>query len=263
MSYIEVFKNKPKTETNSPPLLLIHGACLGAWCWTDNFLPYFANAGYLALVLNLRGHGNSVSDKPLNKLSIDDYVEDVASVAGRLDKPPIVIGHSMGGLVAQRFAARHETVAVILMGPSPLAGMQSQSKRLLRKYPWQFFIASIRRNIYYIYPDNDSVRDIMFSPNTPEETVTRCRERLQKESWLVSQEMTPPQKRPYFIKSPILVLGGEHDGTVLPDAICETAKAYNAPCHIFEGMGHNLMLEPDWPEVAKFIDIWIKNEFTR
>ena len=261
MNYIEVFESKPKIATNYPPLLFIHGACLGAWCWTDNFLAHFTNAGYHSLALNLRGHGNSSSDKPLNKLSIDDYVEDVASVAEKLNQPPIVIGHSMGGLVAQRFASCYLTSAIILMAPSPYAGMQSQAKRLFRSHSWSFFIASLRRNIYYIYSDNDSVRDIMFSPNTPEETVTRCRERLQKESWLVSQEMTPPQKEPYNIKSPILVLGGEHDRTVLPETICETAKVYKAPCHIFEGIGHNLMLEPDWQKVAKHIEQWLYQTF--
>ncbi|MDX1412410.1 MAG: alpha/beta fold hydrolase [Nitrospirales bacterium] len=258
MRYIEVFESKPKTKIIFPPLLFIHGACLGAWCWTDGFLDFFADAGYHALALNLRGHGNSDSNKPLNKLSIDDYVEDVVSVANKLDQPPVIIGHSMGGLVAQRFAARRATPAVILMSPSPYAGMQSQAKRLFRAHPWSFFVSSLRRNIYHIYRNNDSVRDIMFSPNTPEEIVTRCRERLQKESWLVSQEMTPPLRKPHPIKSPMLVLGGEHDGTVLPDAICDTAKVYNATCHIFEGMGHNLMLEPGWPNVAEYMIGWIQ-----
>jgi len=259
MKEIEIFQKQP-TSTKEPPLLFIHGACLGAWCWTDNFLDYFGDLGYHTLALNLRGHGGSISDKPLQKLRLDDYVEDVASVADKLAEPPIVVGHSMGGLVAQRFASQHETSAVVLMSPSPYAGMQSQAARLFRSHPRSFFMASLRRNIYHIYPDNNSVRDIMFSPNTPEEIVTRCRERLQKESWLVSQEMTPPLKRPYPITSPILVLGGEQDGTVLPEAICETAEAYNVPCHIFEGMGHNLMLEPGWEKVGAFIDQWLRQQ---
>ena len=263
MNHIEVFENKPKTYTSSPPLQFIHGACLGAWCWTDGFLDFFADAGCHSLALNLRGHGNSTTDKPLSMLSINDYVNDVASVTGKLNQPPVIIGHSMGGLVAQRFAAQYPTSAVILMAPSPIAGMQSQAKRLIRAHPWSFLVASMRRNIYYIYSNNNSVREILFSPNTPEETVTRCRQRLQKESWLVSQEMTPSQEEPYPITSPMLVLGGEHDATVTPDAICDTAKVYNAPCHIFNGMGHNLMLEPNWVEVAEYMVNWMRHNIIR
>jgi len=254
---LEIFESIPETSAHLPPLLFIHGACLGAWCWADNFIDYFGSLGYHALAPNLRGHGKSVSDKPLQKLTIDDYVEDVASITGRLSEPPVVIGHSMGGLVAQRFAARHVAFAIVLMGPSPYSGMQSQALRLIRKHPWSFFLAALRRNIFHIYHDNPGVRDIMFSPNTPEEIVTRCRGRLQEESWMVTQEMSKPQKEPYLVQSPILVLGGEHDGTVLPKTTCDTAKAYKAPCHIFQGMGHNLMLEPGWEEVARYIEGWL------
>ena len=80
---------------------------------------------------------------------------------------------------------------------------------------------------------------------------------LQKASWTATQEMNSLLKRPYKINVPMLVLGGEFDGTVLPDAICETAVAYNAPCHVFKNMGHNLMLEPAWHEVAAYIQNWL------
>ncbi len=256
MTYIETFESKPKTATLKPPLLFVHGACLGAWCWREGFLDFFAAAGYHAIALNLRGHGGSSRDTPLRKLRIDDYVDDVTVVAEKLESP-IVIGHSMGGLIVQRFAAKHATSGVILMAPSPFSGMLSQAMRLLRKHPGRFFIASLLSDIHRIYPDNRRVRDIMFSPGTPEATVTHCRERLQKESWLASQEMNPPLKEPYPVSSPMLLLGGEFDGTVLPDAVCETAVAYSAPCHIFKGLGHNLMLESSWRNVAVYIENWL------
>ncbi|WP_420629326.1 alpha/beta hydrolase [Candidatus Leptofilum sp.] len=258
MVYIETFERKSKIAAFSTPLLFVHGACLGAWCWQDGFLDFFAEAGYQAIALNLRGHGGSATDKPLQKVRIDDYVADVASVAEKLAHPPVVIGHSMGGLIVQRFAANYATSGVVMMSPSPFAGMLSQSLRLLRTHPGRFFIASLWRDIHRIYPDNRRVRNIMFSPSTPEEIVTRCRERLQKESWTATQEMNPPLKQAYDINVPMLVLGAEYDGTVLPDAICDTAVAYKAPCHIFKNMGHNLMLEPDWREVAAYIQNWLR-----
>ena len=259
MKHIEIFEHIPEAPLDAPPLLFVHGACLGAWCWRDHFLDFFAGLGYQAIALNLRAHGGSESEKQLQDICLDDYVEDVVSVASKLSGPPIVVGHSMGGLIAQRFAQQIETAGVILMAPSPLAGMQSQAGRLFKAHPWVFLKATLKRNIYYIYPDNRRVRQIMFSPETSEAIVTACRERLQKESWRVSQEMSDPVERPYTIHAPMLVVGGEMDGTVLPETICDTAVAYNAPCHIFPGLGHNLMLEDRWQEVATYLHRWLKN----
>jgi pimeloyl-ACP methyl ester carboxylesterase len=237
--------------------LFIHGACLGAWCWTDHFLEFFALAGYHAVALNLRGHGGSSGRKSLSKLGIDDFVQDVASIAFGMPKAPVVIGHSMGGLIAQRFAARHASSGVVLLAPSPVKGMRPHGMALIRAHPWPFFLAILTRDMLKIYPDNRRVRHIMFSPDTPEETVSRCRERLQKESWRACQEMNEPLGVPYPIASRMLVLGGEHDATVPPRAVLETAGAYQAPCHIFPGVGHNLMLEPNWREVAGYIEAWL------
>src|SRR5215475_7769604 len=85
---------------SQPSLLFVHGACLGAWCWEDHFLPYFAKRGYHALALDLRGHGRSGGRAQLQEYALEDFVRDVAQVASRLSKPPIVVGHSMGGLIA-------------------------------------------------------------------------------------------------------------------------------------------------------------------
>lgn len=258
MMQVEIFERKPDEQSKLPPLLFVHGACLGAWCWTDGFLEFFATAGFHAIALNLRGHGGSQTDKPLSKLGIDDYVADVASVAEQVAEPPVIIGHSMGGLIVQRFAAKFPTAGVILMGTSPFAGMYSQAWRLFRMHPWPFFTASLTRDIFRIYPDDASVRKIMFSPHTPAEIVHNCRMRMQKESWRACDEMNPALKEPYPIQSPILVLGGELDQTVLAEAIRETAVAYDAPYHIFSGMGHNLMLEPAWQDVAQFMVKWLR-----
>ncbi len=258
MTRVETFESTPESTVKEPPLLFVHGACLGAWCWTDGFLDFFGGAGYYSVALNLRGHGGSSISKSLQQMSIDDYVEDVASIACEMSPPPVVIGHSMGGLIAQRFAARHPTSGVVLMAPSPYGGMRSQGWRLLRAHPGEFFIASLTKDITRIYPDNRCVRHIMFSPTTPEGIVTHCRERLQKESWRAVQEMYQSPKKPYPITSRMLVVGGELDGTVLPAAIRETARVYGATCRIFDGMGHNLMLEPAWQRVATDIANWLR-----
>ncbi|MCB0946221.1 MAG: alpha/beta fold hydrolase, partial [Mycobacterium sp.] len=95
--------DKGSGRPGEPPLLFVHGAWHGAWCWDEHFLDFFADNGYRALALSLRGHGNSATDKKLGRLSIADYVDDVRTVAETLPTPPEVIGHSLGGLVVQKY----------------------------------------------------------------------------------------------------------------------------------------------------------------
>jgi pimeloyl-ACP methyl ester carboxylesterase len=54
---LEVLTNI-KQVTQRSPILFVHGAWHGAWCW-ENFLPYFADRGYGAYAVSLRGHGAS------------------------------------------------------------------------------------------------------------------------------------------------------------------------------------------------------------
>jgi pimeloyl-ACP methyl ester carboxylesterase len=71
-------------------------------------------------------------------------------------------------------------------------------------------------------------------------------------------EMNEPISPRLEIDCPMLVLGGEFDQTVPAEAVVETGKAYGAVVQIFPGVGHNLMLEPTWQEVARCIDHWVQ-----
>lgn len=99
---LELLHEAPTHPLDAPPLLFLHGAYVGAWCWQEHFLPWFAAQGYDAWALSLRGHGGSRTDRPRDTLSIDDYVDDVLRAQERLPAEPILIGHSMGGFVAQK-----------------------------------------------------------------------------------------------------------------------------------------------------------------
>ena len=112
---LEVIDKGSTTKAHPVPLLFVHGACHAAWCWDEHFLDFFADQGYRALALNLRGHGASATSKPLNKCTIADYVEDLTSVVGKLPTLPVLIGHSMGGFILQKFLESSEMPAAVLM----------------------------------------------------------------------------------------------------------------------------------------------------
>ena len=105
---LEVIARTPAVPAAAPPLLFIHGAFTAAWCWAEHYLDFFAEEGYSSYAVSLSGHGGSRSKTSLDSISIADYVADVVRVATELPAPPVLIGHSMGGFVAQKYLEDHD-----------------------------------------------------------------------------------------------------------------------------------------------------------
>ena len=140
---LEVIDRGACTDCHPVPLLFIHGAWHGAWCWDEHFLNFFADKGYRALALSVRGHGNSPTTKPLRACSLADYVDDVAGVADGLPTPPAVIGDSMGGLIVQKYLEKHAAPAGVLMASLPPLGGLRFTTRVVRRIPWRATTALI------------------------------------------------------------------------------------------------------------------------
>jgi pimeloyl-ACP methyl ester carboxylesterase len=109
----------------SATIVMLHGAFCGGWAF-EGWRAFFGVHGYRCLVPDLRHHDRPPRAQPhpdLGTTSLRDYVDDVAQLIAELDEKPILIGHSMGGLVAQMLAARGLASAVILLAPSPPWGL--------------------------------------------------------------------------------------------------------------------------------------------
>jgi pimeloyl-ACP methyl ester carboxylesterase len=133
---LEVIDKGSSSEAHQAALLFAHGATLGAWTWQDNFFDFFADNGYRAIALNLRGHGGSPVSKPLNKCTIADYVDDVRSVAATVPATPVLIGHSMGGFIVQKYLETGTAPAAVLVSSAPPRTWFLTGLRLARKHPW-------------------------------------------------------------------------------------------------------------------------------
>ena len=103
------------------PVVLVHGAFCGGWVF-ERFREPFEAAGHVVLSPDLRGHGPGGSTAGVG---MRDYASDVAALCKALPEPPILIGHSMGGLVAQLAAAHAPLHALILLAPSPPWGVRT------------------------------------------------------------------------------------------------------------------------------------------
>ncbi len=255
---LEVIEKGSVSEAHPVPLLFVHGVWHAAWCWDENFLSYFADKGYRAVALSFRGHGESPTDKPLWICSVADYVQDVSSVAGTLPSSPVVIGHSMGGLIVQKYLETHRAPAGVLMTSVPPQGNLGNALRWIRRRPSHFAKMTITgKALPYINPPH-LARERFFSSHTPEADVRKYAARLQEDSSRIGiDSLLLRLPRPKRVTTPMLVLGAEEDGAHTRKEILATARAYGTEAEFFPDMGHNMMLEPGWAAVAERIDTWL------
>lgn len=254
---LEVIEKGSCTAEHPVPLLFVHGGWHGAWCW-EHFLDFFADAGYRAVAISLRGHGTSPTAKPLRKVSVADYIEDVRSVADDLGGAPILIGHSLGGFVIQRYLEQHHAPAAVLVGSVPPQGVLKMALRVWRRRPSMTMEAWNDPTLLKFLATPALAREYLFCTDTPEDVVEACRQQAGAES--VRAAMTDPmlrRVRTRRVTTPILVLGAEYDGFVSPGEVRATARAYRTEPEFFS-MGHNMMLEPGWPQVAERIREWLQ-----
>jgi pimeloyl-ACP methyl ester carboxylesterase len=258
---LEVIDKGSATEAHPAPLLFVHGAAHAAWCWDEHFLGFFADNGYRATALSLRGHGDSPISKPLNKCTIADYVDDVRSVAATMPVTPVLIGHSMGGFIVQKYLETSNVPAAVLVSSAPPKSFLIYSLWATRKDMGLVGKAIATGKHLSLFPTAAHVRHMHFCAHTPEPIVEQCFARLQEESSRVLGVGMGLLDliRTRRVTTPMLVLEGA-DAMWGRRPARESARAYRTEPEFFPNMGHNMMLEPGWQAVAERIHGWLASQ---
>jgi pimeloyl-ACP methyl ester carboxylesterase len=106
----------PERRSRRRPLYYLHGELGGSWLW-EYYLRYFAQRGWEGHALNLRAHYWSQT-ADIEELSFDSYLDDAAAGFEALERPAVVVGHGLGGLLAMKVAEGREIDALILISPA-------------------------------------------------------------------------------------------------------------------------------------------------
>lgn len=259
---LEILHCQPpaKAKGAHPPLLFVHGSYCGAWIWNERFLPYFAQKGYASYAVSLRGHG--ASEGSLTWASMEDYVADVESAVAKLDAPPVIIGHSMGGLLAQHYLSRPTKAAgMVLLASVPPSGLASSAMHLSTFAPDVLWQLGLLQSLGPQAISPDVIQRAFFSDKTPGEEVQHLLPKLQAESHRISAELLcPAQPMPRLGADavPVLVVGGDADVFLPSSAFRETATFWKADLEILPGAPHGLMLDHHWwKPVADKIIAWL------
>lgn len=256
---LEVLVRQPSRRTGKAPVVFVHGAYVGAWCWDELFLPYFARNGHRAVAVSLRGHGRSPCPGPFSMAGIDDYVSDLETVVASLGEEPVLVGHSMGGLVVARYVAKHPVRSAVLLAPVPSDGLSPCVVHLAFHDPLLLSELNLVQFGSPVWSKLQRVRRALFSESVEDAALRRHFLRMQPESQRAICEMSFLHLAPLPVRLPVrtLVLGAGNDGFFTPPLMTQTARAYGATLEQMPGIAHAMMLEPDWQVVADRIIDWI------
>jgi len=186
---LEMISKYPLTPGNTTPLLFIHGTLHTASCWDVHFLDYFAQHGYAAHAVNLRGHGNSEGREKLRWTRISDFVDDVATAVRQLARPPILIGHSMGGFIVQKYLEDHDVPAAVLLSSAAPAGLLPTVIRVARRRPWVFAKVNLTLSLRPFIATPELVGEAFFSKDLPHEELLDYWKQTQDDSFRAFLDM--------------------------------------------------------------------------
>jgi len=201
---LEIISKYPSGDTHPTPLLFVHGALHTAWCWDVHFLDYLTQHGYASHAVSLRGHGNSEGRERLRWTRIADYVEDLTNAVQQLPSQPILIGHSMGGFVIQKYLEHHSSpAAVLLFSPSP-AGLLPTALRFARRHPLIFAKVNLTFSLFPLVATLHLAREAFYSDDLAEEQLVEYCKQMQDDSFMafldmVALDLPRPEKLNYHL----------------------------------------------------------------
>lgn len=264
MMNLEIISRIPESPLHPVPLLFVHGANAGGWVWDEYFLPYFAERGYAAHAVSLRGHGGSGGKDTLRWTSLGDYVEDVRAAVARIGHPaPVLIGHSMGGMVVQKYLQTTAAPAAVLMASVPPDGLLESSISLAWRDPSLFWEISLVQSLGPEAATFSTMRRALFSDSAPDQQLRSYFAHMQGESQRAIMDMMGldlprvDKVRSGIGRMPLLVCGAEHDAFFPVRLVHRTARAFGTKAVIFPGIAHAMMLEPTWRQVADRLHGWL------
>jgi pimeloyl-ACP methyl ester carboxylesterase len=248
----------PGTETG-PPLLFVHGY-FGLAIAFERMMECLTAKGHRCVAIDLRGHGDSALTGKLGRVSIHDYADDVERVARELGDP-VIIGHSMGGLLAQLAAVRGAAKGIVLLSPAPPRGIPVLSLELAI-HQAKYMPAILTSRV--VVPGRSDIRALVLN-RVPEAEREVLLDLLVPDSGRAARQMTVfgvPVDRTR-VNVPVLVVAGDEDRFIPYSRAERVAKRYAAPLRKAIGRGHMLIIEPGYEEICDWIAEWVRTTVPR
>ncbi len=249
------------------PIVFIHGLFQNNHSW-DNWKTYFKDRGFTVYAPSYPFHDGDPAylrqypDSGLVTLEFDQVLDHFNRMIDSLPVKPIVIGHSMGGLLMQKLIESERAFMGIGLAPANPRGVSTAD--------WRYFRSNFRM-VNPLRSRNKVCRPPLrwfrytFFNTLPDSLASReYANYFVPESRRIAKSSTGKKQAINFSKphAPMLFVAGENDNDLPPSLIFNNYKAYTDPnsvrqYHQFPGKSHYLASEPGWELVADYVHQWI------
>lgn len=247
-------------------IVMIHGMWGSGWYW-ENFKGFFESKGYRCVVPTLRYHDmdpNGVPDPRLGTTSLLDYAADLEKLIRELDMRPILMGHSMGGLLAQILGSRGLAKALVLLTPASPRGIIALKPSVIKSFwsgltTWGFWRKPFRQTF------DEAVYSML--NQMPSESWKSIYDQFVYESgraafeigfWLFDSKGAARVDESK-VTCPVLIIAGEKDRIVPVSITRKIAEKYKSVSTYkeFPDHSHWVVGEPGWQQIAEYIKEWL------
>lgn len=247
-------------------IMMIHGMWGGGWYW-ENYRNYFEEKGYKCLRPTLRHHDMNPADSPAPELGVTsllDYAEDLEKEIRSLDEKPILMGHSMGGLLAQILGARDLAQSLVLLTPASPSGITALTPSVIKSFwsiltKWNFWKKPMRQKfeescysmLNMLPPDEQKAAYDKF-------VYESGRAAFEIGFWLLDSRGASKVDASR-VTCPVLVVAGSEDHITPASVNRKVAKKYESVSTYkeFSNHAHWVLSEPGWEEIAGYIYDWL------
>lgn len=245
-------------------LLMVHGANEGGWCF-DRFKGVFEGLGFTCHAPDLIFHGSDAKDAKTRLVGIGmaDYLAQLRTLLKGFATPPVLLGHSMGGILVQQLAAEGLAKALILAAPAPRSGILPATDSEKQLGQDMMSVGPIWKMV--INPDFDLAKGLTLN-RVPEAEQRIVFDKFGPESGLAFFQMffwmfdksNATAVDTKAVRCPVLCLVGKDEKIVSPASARATASGYSGSTFWeLDGHGHMLVLEPGAEDIARRIAAWI------
>jgi pimeloyl-ACP methyl ester carboxylesterase len=261
------------TESDRIPLMLIHGAWLSSRSW-ENFADYFAKRGFAVSAPEWpRKHGDveelREDEEALKGLGIAEIVDHYEAQIRALDSPPVLIGHSFGGLIVELLLDRRLGRAGVALSPAPPKGilvlpfssLKAAAPALAHPSKWHGVVTLTPEEFSYAFASTFSPED---AAAAYERYAVPETGQILYEAGFANFHLNPPSEVHFKNedRAPLLIVGATEDHTVPASVSKAQHKKYERSSAKtdyleFEGRPHLFMVGEGWDEVAAGIDSWL------
>jgi len=238
--------------TDKAPVVLLHGAFADQESFRD-WVQRLADSGHAAIAPARRGRSGIGPDRAAG-LTFDDYVDDTIAVLDTLDEPAVLVGHSLGALLAQRLAEQGRARAIVLIAPAPPAMLTAQAVALPHFLPQLPRIMTGRP--FLMGPGSCSTLALN---KLPEDQRPAVHAHLTHESGTVYRQLMLGTVKvdARKVRVPVYVAGGTQDRIISSAITRKTARHYGVEPRLHEDRGHWIIGEPGWESLVDDVVRWL------